>query len=72
MPWSEKSYSSWCRACPLSALGHLRHYRGAQRSAFVRFTPLATILGAGPIGREWDGPAVLLPRTSHRGGFGVF
>ena len=35
----------------MSALGS-RHCRGEQKSAFVRFTLLATILGVGPIGRE--------------------
>jgi hypothetical protein len=33
-------------------MGHSRHCRGGQKSIFVRFTPLATIFGVGPIGRE--------------------
>jgi hypothetical protein len=35
----------------MSIVGHSRHCRCGQKSAFVRFTPLATILGVGPIGR---------------------
>jgi len=36
---------------PLTALGNSRHCRGGKKLAFVRFTPLATIFGVGPIGR---------------------
>jgi hypothetical protein len=36
----------------MSALGHSRHCRDGQKSAFVRFTPLATVLSVGPIGRD--------------------
>jgi len=35
----------------LSAPGYSRHCRGGRKSAFVRFTPLATIFGVGLNGR---------------------
>jgi hypothetical protein len=54
---------------PMSQLGHSR------RSCFGResgYPQKPDILGARFIRREWDGPAVLVPRTAHTVGFGAF
>jgi hypothetical protein len=36
----------------MSLLGHSRHNRRCPKSSFVRFTPLATVFGMRPKGRE--------------------
>jgi muconolactone delta-isomerase len=63
----------------MSLMGHSRHCRGGQKLTFVRFTPLATVLGIGPKGRDvrrtalstTPGRARLLFRINRLGLFGA-
>ena len=46
------SKQMWFLFSAMSLMGHSRHCRCGPKSAFVRSTPLATVLGVVPPGRD--------------------